>query len=68
MHLRAICQLLAGKPHVIAIFDHVALLLNLANATCKGASKLLAVSVCTKLLFSTMLQLGGIWHCPLFTS
>ncbi len=49
-----------GKPHVIAIFDHMALWLNLANDTCKDASKLLALSICTELLFGIMLQLGGI--------
>ena len=42
------------RAHLIDIFDHVALWLSLRNDTCKETSKLLASSVCTKLLF-------GIW-------
>lgn len=48
------------SKHLVDILDRVAFPFSLANAICKGASKVLAVSVCTKLLFRTMLQLGGI--------
>ncbi len=38
----------------------MALWLNLANDTCKDASKLLALYVCSKLLSGIVLPLGGI--------